>query len=257
VKTYIFEYKWSFTQASSAVQEVISALLTSASEMPTLIWPKKCEKLTDGREVSPQKRAKLEKLDFLQSATNTWFQQEFLEKGFILEYPLESKESTANKYLDFAFPLKNNKHILVEIEFGNTASNERNLVKLLDGYHRGISELGVVICPVRKLSKKIGSGIATYEDFKSRLQALHPNTCPAPILVIGLEDDSRVLDLSQSQLGDAKLLSGNHSPALRWSVVKALRAGIPVQNIQPPMPDELRQAKEVLKSYARGRKTPS
>jgi len=73
--------------------------------------------------------------------------------------------------------------------------------------------------------------------------------------VIGLEDDSHVLDLSQSQLGDAKLLSGNHSPALRWSAVKALRAGMPVQDIQPPTPDELRQAKEALRSCARRRKT--
>lgn len=216
--------------------------------MPYLYWPDKSEKLLSADELSVDKERQLRKQESLQSLYNVWLRQELVERGFDREFLVRdtSRKSDLQK-VDFAKLLETGKHIFVEVEFGYTASIERNLFKMLDAYHHGRSELGVLVCPMASLAKATASGVASYETARERLQSFHPNTYPAPLVLIGLNKGAARIDLSKSLLPGPTCLSGNNNKEVLWHVASELRAGVCVDTIGLPGALELKQATRALK----------
>lgn len=239
------------TSRSDAAPQVHSALedLRGALEaLPYLFWPDKSAKLQT-EALSANKEKQLRQQESLQSLYNTWLKQELVERGFEAECLVRDvRQSSDRQKTDFAKRVENGRRIFVEVEFGYTASIERNLFKLADAYHHGRSALGVMICPVNALAKATASGVATFETAVERLRAFHPNTLPVPLLVIGLDHrGEQRIDMSKSQLPGPLSLSGNNSKEVLWHVASELRAGVCVDTIGLPSALARRQAVQALK----------
>lgn len=169
---------------------------------------------------------------------NEWFRQELSGAGFRTEVPVRvQKHVGADQKVDFALALNLSEFAMVEVEFGNTASLDRDLKKLCDAYHWGRSTMGAIICPVASFSKVITGGDATFEQVVTRLTVEHPRTNASPLLVLGLDHSCTPgVDLSTSRFKDAAQLSGNrkNKVSVIGHVVRQHREGVPLEDIGPP-----------------------
>lgn len=219
-------------------------------DMPYLYWPEKSDKLQGDEKLSAQKERQLRQQESLQSLYNMWLRLELEALGFEAECPVrDTRFSSDSQRVDFAKLLSDGRRLFIEVEFGYTASIERNLLKLADAYHHGRSALGVMICPSAALAKATASGVATFETARERLLAFHSDTLPVPLLMLGLDHtDELRIDLSQSKLPDPSCLSGNNSKAVLAHVAQQLRAGVAVEEIALPGAFEHRAAQLRLKA---------
>ncbi|MCC5612134.1 hypothetical protein LC612_36725 [Nostoc sp. CHAB 5834] len=221
--------------------QALEAIKSISNEMPQLVWPGKSKKLDDPTKLSAKKEKELLKLEGLPSLYNMWLSQELQKAGFEAECPVrEGLKVTDNQRFDFSIMVEGGKRVMVEVEFGYTASIERNFLKLADAYHHGRSALGVIVLPTKRLAGTIASGVAAFETAARRLKSFHPNTMPVPLLLVGLDHrGARRLDLSESWLPDASCLSANSDPTVLWHVASELRAGVGVREID--LPNALRE----------------
>lgn len=233
-------------QVRAALWELRAAL----SALPYFYWPEKSSKLNSTEGMSAQKEKQLRSQESLQSLNNIWLRQELQERGFEAECPVRDSRTTSdNQRVDFARLVEDDKRVMVEVEFGYTASIERNLLKLTDAYFHDRCALGILICPVASLAKATASGVANFETARERLQSMHPKTMPVPLVVIGLDhQDAERIDLSKSLLPDASCLSGNNSKEVLWHVASELRAGVCVDTIGLPGALERRVARREVKA---------
>ncbi len=237
-------------QASPLVRQTLQVLEDVCLGLPYLVWPAKSKKLTTGEALSERKTRELSGLECLQSVNNTWLRQELQERGFEAECQVRDGALSADdQRVDFAKLVEDMRRVLIEVEFGYTASMERNFFKLQDAYHHGRSVLGVMVCPTTALARKIASGVATFETARERLLAFHPLTMPVPLVLLGLDYAGATrIDLSQSRLKNLgpDCLSGNQAEQLRWHVARELRAGVAVQDIGlPPALQHLELTREM------------
>lgn len=83
---------------------------------------------------------------------------------------------------------KNELDILLEVEFGNSASAFRDLWKFLMAHSLEMLDIGILIVPKSSLAHKMSSGIITYERLLFEL-GLAKHTYPVPVWLIGVEMD--------------------------------------------------------------------
>lgn len=238
VQLHFYAHNLVIDETSPMVREGLWQLRQVLQGLPYLFWPQKAEKVLEGAEMSSNKEKQLSKLEGLQSLYNAWLKQDLQEKGFEAECLVREADKDTQK-VDFARRVEDGKRLFIEVEFGNTASMDRNLLKLIDAYHYERSALGVMVLPVSSMGKSIASGVASFEATRARLKNLHPRTAPVPLLLLGLDPrEAERYDLSQSQLPSPSCLSGNNNKALLWHVASELRAGVCIQDIA--LPDALR-----------------
>lgn len=232
------------------VRDALWDLRRTLQDLPYLFWPEKSDKLQSDIPMSAQKEKQLRGQESLQSLYNIWLRQALQEQGFEAECPVrDARTSCDNQKSDFAKRVEDEKRIFIEVEFGYTASIERNLLKLTDAYHHGRSALGVMVCPMASLAKVTASGVATFETARERLQSFHANTLPVPLLVLGLDHSNAPrINLSKSRLPGADCLSGNNSKQVLWHVASELRAGVCVEDIGLPSAVQCQAAKRELKA---------
>lgn len=224
------------SKASPRLREALTHLVEVCQELPYLFWPEKSDKLQGDAQLSAQKEKQLKGQESLQSLYNVWLRQGLQERGFEAECLVRDvRIGSDNQKSDFAKLLEDQLRVFIEVEFGYTASIERNFYKLQDAYNHGRSALGVIVCPVARLAKVTASGVATFETARDRLLSFHPKTVPVPLLVLGLDHgQTRRVDLSISKIPDAASLSGNNSKQVLWHVASELRAGVCVEDIGLP-----------------------
>lgn len=234
-------------------EQVLGTVESIVQALPYVVWPEKSEKLLNTSGMSARKERELQKLEGLQSLYNVWLSQELQEAGFEAECPVrDARYATDSQRVDFARMVEDDKRVMLEVEFGYTASIERNFFKLADAYHHGRSAFGVMVLPTLALARTIASGVATYETAVERLSSFHPKTLPVPLLLVGLDhQEARRLDLSESRLPDASCLSGNKGKAVLWHVASELRAGVCVQDIGLPTAIQEREAQAQQKRRLR------
>lgn len=223
-------------ETAPQVRETVWQLRRVLLDLPYLFWPEKSEKLLANTPLSVQKETQLKSQESLQSLYNIWLRQALQEQGFEAECRVRDPRTSPNKQKsDFAKLVEDARRVFIEVEFGYTASIERNLFKFTDAHHHGRSALGILVCPVAALAKVTASGVATFETARERLQSFHPATLPVPLLVLGLDHtDATRIDLSRSRLPGPACLSGNNSKQILWHVASELRAGVCVEDIGPP-----------------------
>lgn len=251
MKTHTYLWQPEGTTISPLTSKVIETVIAISEELPYLVWPEKSEKLLSTSGISACKERKLQKVEVLQSLSNVWLRQALQEAGFEAECPVRNDADIQR--VDFSISVEEGKRSMTEVEFGNTSSIDRNLVKLTEAYNHGRSVFGIMVLPIHALACNIAtSGIATFESAVARLKPSHPDTFKGPILLIGLDHRGAPrIDLSESQLPDASCLSGNGNKAVLWHVASELRAGVCVKDIGLPTASQEREARNQLKRQLR------
>ncbi|WP_102262599.1 BglII/BstYI family type II restriction endonuclease [Mesobacillus jeotgali] len=147
------------------------------------------------------KSAAQKKLDVVQQIIDSYLNLQLKTLGWEVDYTYTLNESTVR--VDFLKTIHvgiKKYHIHLEVEFGNVASSYRNYYKLQLLNKKGVSDIGIVIVPTESLSKRIDSGVATFEKTVNDVK-LAVELFDFPLLIIGLDEgDSNLIDLSSSGL---------------------------------------------------------
>ena len=121
--------------------------------------------------------------------------------------PLNFKDSLRG---DFRKTYKANSESLtvqVEVEMGNMASSYRNYFKFQLSYAHQLANLAVLILPTDSLSKRIDSGLASYEKTTREIPTAELSIT-VPILVIGINPtENNEFDVSTIS-NDMKIIKG-------------------------------------------------
>lgn len=137
------------------------------------------------------------KLDVVQQIINTYFKIAFEDSGWEDE-PLvtpdnfkDSLRGDFRKSFKKEYSYDNNTHftLQIEVEMGNIASSYRNYFKFQLSYAYKMADIAILILPCDTLSKRIDSGVASYEKTVREIPSADLSIT-VPILVIGLDDVS-------------------------------------------------------------------
>lgn len=146
--------------------------------------------------IYPNKSPKQLKLDVVQQIINTYFKIAFSQLNWIPEPQVSPSTFADTLRADFK-----KKHIYinnstretrsittqVEVEMGNIASSYRNYFKFQLSYSHNLAQIGILILPCDNLSKRIDSGVASFEKTVREIPSADLSIT-VPILVIGLDD---------------------------------------------------------------------
>ncbi len=136
------------------------------------------------------------KLDVVQQIINTYFSLAFKNKRWECEpyvTPDEFVDSLRGDYRK-SFVKQgsddNNESftLQIEVEMGNSASSYRNYFKFQLSYAHKMADIAILILPCDKLSKRIDSGVASFEKTKREIPSADLSIT-VPTLVIGLSDE--------------------------------------------------------------------
>lgn len=136
------------------------------------------------------------KLDVVQQMINTYFKIAFSAAGWE-EEPLATPKGnddslrgdfrkTFTKIIDHGEVKEIT--LQIEVEMGNIASSYRNYFKFQLSYAHNLANVAILILPCDKLSKRIDSGVASYEKTVREIPSANLSIT-VPILVIGLDDE--------------------------------------------------------------------
>lgn len=136
------------------------------------------------------------RLDVVQQIINTYFSLAFEERKWDSE-PLVTPDGFEDSLRgDFRKSFKkqgsndNNDSftLQIEVEMGNIASSYRNYFKFQLSYAYKMADIAILILPCDKLSKRIDSGVASFEKTKREIPSADLSIT-VPTLVIGLSDE--------------------------------------------------------------------
>jgi hypothetical protein len=136
------------------------------------------------------------KLDVVQQIINTYFSLAFKNKRWECEPYVTPDEFTDSLRGDFrkSFPKQGSNDgnesftLQIEVEMGNIASSYRNYFKFQLSYAHKMADIAILILPCDKLSKRIDSGVASFEKTKREIPSADLSIT-VPTLVIGLSDE--------------------------------------------------------------------
>jgi len=136
------------------------------------------------------------KLDVVQQIINTYFSLAFENRRWESEPLVTPGEFTDSLRGDFrkTFTKQGSNDnndtftLQIEVEMGNIASSYRNYFKFQLSYAHKMADIAILILPCDKLSKRIDSGVASFEKTKREIPSADLSIT-VPILVIGLSDE--------------------------------------------------------------------
>jgi len=155
------------------------------------------------------------KLDIVQQVINTYFRLAFTDIGWEEEpyvSPKDKKDSLRGDFRKkFVKKITSTEDktitLQIEVEMGNIASSYRNYFKFQLSYGYNLTNLGILILPCDNLSKRIDSGVASFEKTVREIPSADLSIT-VPILVIGLNDSGvEEIDI-KSIIHDLKIVQG-------------------------------------------------
>ncbi|MBU8919099.1 hypothetical protein BGM25_23925 [Bacillus sp. FJAT-29953] len=141
------------------------------------------------------------KLDVIQQIMDSYLNIQLKTQGWDSSFPFKiNDEYIKLDYIkEFNFNDKSQR-IHLEVEFGNVASSYRNYFKLQLVNNMNKDNIGIIILPTENLSKRIDSGVATFEKTVNEI-SFAKNIFNFPLLVIGLDDlGTKELNLRNTSL---------------------------------------------------------
>lgn len=145
----------------------------------------------------PNKSASQPRLDVVQQIINSYFKIAFSNQNGWIHEPQVSPANfvdtlRADFKKDFEFTNQATGEVQeitvqIEVEMGNIASSYRNYFKFQLSYSHQLSDIGIIILPCDNLSKRIDSGVASFEKTVREIPSADLSIT-VPILVIGLDD---------------------------------------------------------------------
>jgi len=237
----VYKHNWDKFDDNPVTAELLSTVISACEKIPFFIWPNKTNKSAKSKDHC-----------FLQSVVNAWMEAELVGAGWDAEVAFKTGR---NVRTDFGAPVTRDKKCLVEVEFGNQARIDSDLRKLLDAYHWGMLQFGIVILPRSQLAAITTGGCATYEQAVADVSSCHPKTVPFPVCIIGLDQrNCPAVDLSQSKLTNPDTLSGNSNKVVLHHIVSEYRAGVCLSEIA--MPTGLEELEIIQKRSLRCNESP-
>ncbi len=201
----------------------LDGVLATLVEMPAHLYPNKSE----------NQRGK----DVLQSMLNEHLRQALCERQWECEvsaYTTRRGQPSVDR-CDLGLVLGSHR-LLMEVEFGNGASNERNLSKFMCAFRSNELDLAVYVVPTSRMAKRIDSGLATFETVCRDLNDYPEGHITCPLVVIGLDvDETHTVDWSQSAITNPTVLSGtNGQKSELYHFIEQYRDGIVLEHIGVP-----------------------
>lgn len=135
------------------------------------------------------KSSKQKSLDVIQQLMDTYLNMQLKFKDWKIDdrFEVGNKEYISIDYQKIVSSKLRDYKLHLEVEFGNVASSYRNYFKLQFLHLRKASDIGILILPTESLSKRIDSGIATFEKSVNEIISVR-ELFNFPILIIGLDD---------------------------------------------------------------------
>ena len=183
--------------------------------------------------VWPGKSAKNAKLDVIQQLLNVYFDRRLaIDLGW-QHHPLATKIAESGLRADFRKQFAD-LSVQVEVQFGNMARWYSDIFKFQTAYSQGLVQAAISIVPMGSFGRRIDSNIAHYERALRELPSADLSIT-LPILLIGLEpdEDTQVVDVSQTQFAAVSDLTGKRKAENLWRVVNGHLAGTPLDQIGP------------------------
>ena len=187
IKTFSYRYAQEILE-HECCKESFNELLEICSKCPLPIYK--------------NKSSSQPKLDVVQQIINSYFKITFEKFGWESEplvTPTEYEDALRGDFRK-VFVKKVSRDdkkefaLQIEVEMGNIASSYRNYFKFQLSYGYNLTNIGILILPCDKLSKRIDSGVASFEKTVREIPSADLSIT-VPILVIGL-NDSAVTELN-------------------------------------------------------------
>jgi len=194
IKTFSYRYSQEVLE-HPCCKEALDELLKICTKCPLPVYKNKSKSQP--------------KLDVVQQIINTYFKIAF-ENTYWESEPLVTPDNNDDGLRgDFRKSFKkkiskdDNENITlqVEVEMGNIASSYRNYFKFQLSYSYKLTDFAVLILPCGNLSKRIDSGVASFEKTVREIPSADLSIT-VPILVIGL-DDKNVEEIDISKISNS------------------------------------------------------
>ena len=133
-------------------------------------------------------------LDVKQAMLNTMIEYSFNNQGWESEpYIDTNQDRKSSQKGDFAINTECGLRILVEVEFGYSASAFRDLYKFNLAYSKNTYDCAVFIVPVKELQRRIDA-VPNFEKMIEYLTEAR-DSINLPLVLVGLDFDGKEIDL--------------------------------------------------------------
>ena len=181
--------------------------------------------------IFPGKSAKNRRLDVVQQLINVYYERRLsVDLGW--EYhPLATRIAGSGLAADFRKQF-GDLVIQVEVQFGNMSRWYSDIFKFQTAYSQQLINVGVCVLPCASIANRIDSNVAQYERALRELPSAELSIT-LPILLAGLSIDEQtpIVDVSQTLFGSANAISGKGNVMNRWRIVHGYLSGVPMNQI--------------------------
>lgn len=203
-------------------REVWNQIIGICESAPLFVWPNKSK--TNKR------------LDVLQQLMNAYFDRRLCIDNDWSHHPLATRIAASGLRSDFR-KIFDDVAVQVEVQFGNMARWYSDIFKFQTAYSQELSQIAISIVPTAALAKRIDSNIAHFERALRELPSAELSIT-LPILLIGLEpdEDTPVVDVSNSQFAIVGDITGRGQSDNLWRIINGWAGGVDVSAIGPTSP---------------------
>ena len=184
----------------------------------------------------PNKSAKNPRLDVVQQLLNAYFDVKFACLNNWDFHPNATSIPGSSLKADFRKAF-NNLSIQSEVQFGNMSRWYSDVFKFQTAYSQNMVDMGLCIVPFHELAKRIDSNVTYYERCIKELPSADLSIT-LPILMIGIKPDNNttVINVSQSAFNTVKDITGQGKSDNLYRVVNSCLANTSIQNISSASP---------------------
>lgn len=188
--------------------------------------------------IYPNKSSKNARLDVVQQLMNAYFDRVFtIEKNWS-HHPLATEIPESKLRADYLKKFDGRRadslSIQTEVQFGNMSRWYSDIFKFQAAYSAKKIQLGLSVIPMAALARRIDSNVVNFERATRELPSAELSVT-LPIILVGLEpdQDTQVIDLSQSRFTSVKELTGKGKYVNQRRVVHAFISGTPIEEVGP------------------------
>ncbi len=184
----------------------------------------------------PNKSARNARLDIVQQLMNAYFDVKFSCLNAWDYHPNATQIANSSLKADFRKTF-NNLTIQSEVQFGNMSRWYSDIFKFQTAYSQDMVDMGLCIIPFSDIARRIDSNITNFERCVRELPSADLSIT-LPILVIGLRLDNNtpIVDVSQSQFQNISDLTGRGNSNNLYKIINASINNVPIEDVSAESP---------------------
>lgn len=186
--------------------------------------------------IYPGKSTSNSRLDVVQQVMNAYYDRRLaVDLGW--EYhPLATTIANSGLAADFRKQF-GNVVVQVEVQFGNMSRWYSDIFKFQTAYSQRLINIGICILPTNMIANRIDSNVANYERAIREIPSAELSIT-LPILLAGLtaDENTPIVDISQTQFDGLKSINGKGNVNNRWRIVNGYLNQVEMSEIGPNSP---------------------